>query len=257
VYMWRGWIPALCVVAQLLSAQGGQQQGSRPGWPCVPGRPVDPTFLNVSESTGGQLFLFQRNEAAQSVALINANRTHPATVVRAVGNLPGEREFEFPVDSGMKSILLLASIQCRNAIRLTRPSGAELTQTGSIRYIELQAGRIQQVDLPEPGMWKVWLKGTGLFVLSVLTKGDISLTGVSPASAHLGGQVSNVRFQVVDAAATPVSDIDSSGPDESGTWRFAVEPPVERFRIRVTGTDASGWPFERTHAVLFQAKLSK
>jgi hypothetical protein len=249
----------LCVLfaAGFLYAQDGQKQGSRPGWPCVPGRAVDPTYLEVSESTGGQLFFFQRNEAAQGMVVINAPHTHPATVLRAVGNLAGDRDFEFPVDAGMKSILVMASLQCRREIRVSRPSGAEANQSTSVQFLELQAGRIQQIDLPEPGMWKVRLSGTGLFVLSVQTKADVSLGRVAVSAmrleAHVSGQVSNVRFQVIDAAGDPVASLDAVEPDEGGAYRSPVEPPVERFRIRVTGTDASGWPFQRTYPVLFRA----
>lgn len=275
---------SILFLAGLLHAQNGQQPGSRPGWPCVPGRAVDPAYLEVSEGTGGQLFLFQRNEVAQSTMVMTANHTHPATVLRAVGNLSGERDFEFAVDSGMQSILVLASIQCRNAVRLSRPSGAELTQSNSVQFVELQAGRIQRVDLPEPGMWKVRLAGTGLFVLSVLTKAEVSLAGVGfseasdgsggegqPATplkdpvlgvpqrleARLGGQVSNVRFQVVGPAGDPIASLDATGPAANGTYSSTIVPSVERFRIRVTGTDAGGWPFQRTYPVLFRARQPK
>ena len=109
----------MVVIAGLLRAQDGQS-GARPGWPCVPGRAVDPTYLEVSESTGGQLFLFQKNEVAHASLMINAPHSHPATVLRAVGNLNGTRDFEVPVDSGIASLLLLVSIQCRNAILVSR-----------------------------------------------------------------------------------------------------------------------------------------
>src|ERR1051326_3630317 len=97
----------LVLCAPWLRAQDGQQR-SRPEWPCVPGRAVDPSYLEISESTGGQLFLFQKNEIGQSAVVMNASHTHPATVLRGVGQLNGSRDFEFPVDSGTQSILILA-----------------------------------------------------------------------------------------------------------------------------------------------------
>src|SRR5215510_9146942 len=93
-----------------LHAQNGQQ-GSRPGWPCVAGRAVDPAYLEVSESTGGQLFLFQPGELEHAAMVMSAPQTHPATMVRAVGHLSGTREIEFPVDSTARSILVMASLQ--------------------------------------------------------------------------------------------------------------------------------------------------
>ncbi|HLK69446.1 MAG TPA: hypothetical protein VKU19_38710 [Bryobacteraceae bacterium] len=240
-------------IGGLLWSQNGQQ-GARPGWPCVPGRAVDPAYIQVSESTGGQLFLFQRNEAAQSMVVMNASHTHPSTVLRALGNLSGDRDFEFAVDSTMKSMLILASLQCRSAIRLTRPSGAELTKANSQEYVDLQAGRIQRIDLPEPGVWKLGISGTGLFVISVLAKADVSLNSLrltnGRLNAYLRGEASNVKFQIVDAAGVPVADLDAAGSEHD--WQAAVDSPAERFRIRVTGTDAMGWPFQRTDPVLFR-----
>lgn len=256
-------------------AQDGQQ-GSRPGWPCVAGRAVDPSYIEVSESTGGQLFLFQKNEAAQSSVVMSASYTHPHTVLRAIGSLSGARDFEFPVDGGMQSILVLASLECHNGILVTRPGGGELTAANSAQAIELEAGRIQRIDGPEPGIWKVRLTGTGLFVLSVLTKADISLGGVvfsgaaekggrlqdpllgvrQRLEAHLSGQVANVRFQMVDAGGGAVADFETT-ETVNGTYRTEITPRGERFRIRATGTSASGWPFQRTEPVLFHARPPK
>src|SRR5690348_14181256 len=129
------------LAAGILGAQVGQE-GPRPGWPCVPGRPVDPGYLNISESTGGQLFLFQKGEVSQVSLVMNASHTHPATVLRMVGNLNGTREVEFPIESGMESLLLLVSLQCRNSIRVTRPFGSEVTEANSTLSVDLQAGRI-------------------------------------------------------------------------------------------------------------------
>jgi hypothetical protein len=187
----------ILAMAGLLRAQDGQN-GSRPGWPCVAGRAVDASYLDVSESTGGQLFLFQKNEAAQSSVVMSASHTHPATILRAVGHLSGTRDFEFPVDSGVDSILLLVSLQCRNAIQVTRPSGSELTQANSALSVDLVAGRILRFDHPDPGQWRLRLTGAGLFVASVLAKADIGLAGVTVSAdrveAWLFGAVSHVQM---------------------------------------------------------------
>src|SRR3954463_11349626 len=115
--MWKAGVLAVLVVAAPLAGQDGQG-GTKPGWPCVAGRAVDPAYLEVSESTGGQLFLFQKGEVAQTSVVMGAAHSHPATVLRSVGNLSGTRDFEFPVDPSIASIFLLVSLQCRNAIRV-------------------------------------------------------------------------------------------------------------------------------------------
>jgi len=216
--------------ASALCAQQSQT-GAPVTWPCVPGRAVDPSYLEVSESTGGQLFLFQKGEVEHASVVMNASRTHPATIIRAVGHLSGSREFEFPVDSKTASILLTASLQCRSAIVLTRPNGAEMTAYNSVRNIDLKAGRIVQVDAPEPGKWKVRLAGTGLFVLSVTGKTEIGIGSVSflegdqrrsgPArgihqelEVHVSGEVATLGFHLVGPAGEFIAGLEP--PDHLG-----------------------------------------
>jgi hypothetical protein len=265
-----GLVLSIVAIAGILHAQEGQS-GARPGWPCVPGRAVDPAYLDLSESSGGQLFLLQKNEVAQTSLVMNASYTHPATVLRAIGNLNGTRDFEFPVDAGIASILLLVSLQCRNAILLSRPSGAELTAVNSALSVDLQAGRILRIDQPEAGQWRVRLAGSGLFVLSVLAKADIALTGVTFSIAHdtparipilgvkqdvqiqLAGDASDVRVQLVDATGGPLSGMRPLERIAEGVYRTSLTPQVERFRLRMSGTAASAQPFERMYPVLFRA----
>ena len=240
-------LAAMCAAA--LSAQDGQK-ASRPGWPCVAGRAVDPAYLEISESTGGQLFLFQKDEVAQSAIVMSASFTHPATILRAVGHLSGTREFEFPVDSATRSILVMASLQCRNAIAVFRPNGAEMTAANSIKSVDLQAGRILQVDTPESGAWKLRLTGTGLFVVSVAAHSTIGISDVSAPQrgelkVRLGGEVSNPKFHLAGPEGDRIANLPPAEPDNAGVYRFPIAPPAERFRLIVTGTDASATPFQR------------
>ena len=273
---------SILAAAGILHAQEGQND-TKQGWPCVAGRAVDPAYLNLSESTGGQLFLLQKSEVAQSAHVMSASYTHPATVLRAVGNLNGTRDFEIPVDPTMESIVLLVSIQCRKDILVYRPGGPEVTDRNSALSVDLQAGRILRIDQPEPGPWRVRLAGQGLFVLSLLTKSNTALTGVAfsaprgtvnveePAprtitplfrvrqdvEVRLTGQVSELRLQLVDATGERVSDIVPLERTGEGVYLGSVVPQAQRFRLLVTGVGPSAWPFERMHPVLFQAQPPK
>jgi hypothetical protein len=261
------------VFASVLCAQQGQTAAPEI-WPCVPGRAVDPSYLEVSEATGGQLFLLQKGEVEHALVMINASHTHPATVIRAVGHLSGSREFEFPVDSKTASILLMASLQCRSAIVLTRPNGAEMTAYNSVRNIDLKAGRIVQVDAPEPGKWKVRLAGTGLFVLSVTGKTEIGIGSVAflegnqrrtgpvlgihqALEIHVKGDVSGVGLHLVGPGGEFLSGLESPELVAQGTYRNLVSPPEGGFRIVVTGVDANADPFQRTYPNLFRAVRPK
>ena len=230
----------LAIFGASLLAQTGQE-GPRAGWPCVPGRAMDPAYLDISESTGGQLVLLQKGEAQHSGIVMSASQTHPATILRLVGNLNGTRDIEFPVDSTVESLLLLVSLQCRERVVAFRPSGAELTQRNASMLLELAAATMLRVDQPEPGQWKVRLSGSGLYVLAVLAKAAIALTsvrqpdGAGPVDFHLRGEVSGTAAQLVDATGAP------------------VPAQAPRYRVLVTGQDAAGWTFQRMWPNLFRS----
>ncbi len=256
------------------------QQASRPGWPCVAGRAVDPHYLELSESTGGQIFMFQKGDLARAGPAVSASFTHPATILRAVGNLNGERDFDFPVDSSVESLLVVASVQCRNRILVSRPSGEELTDRNSALSVDLSAGKILRVDGPEPGKWRIRLTGTGLFVLSAHAKTGIALTKVgfsaegasaggeasvtwrrdpTPGAAQaldlrLSGQVSRLGVQLVDATGGRISALEPPEPIAEGVYRTKVASRAEHYRVLVTGVDGSAWPFQRMYPVLFRAR---
>jgi hypothetical protein len=255
---------AALLLAGGLPAQEGQE-GPKPGWPCVEGRAVDPDYLELSESTGGQLFLFQKGEVEHAALVMGAGYSHPSTVVRAVGRLSGTREFDIPVDSTIRSLLVLASLQCRAGISVSRPNGEWMTAATSTEFVDLRAGQIVRADNPEPGKWRIRLSGNGLFVLSALAKTEITLRGVrfldqggTPLSrprlgekqrmeVQVDGDVSDVSFQLAGPAGEPVPAVEAA---EQELW---VTPP-ERFRVVVTGSDAAGWPVRRVHPVLFRAE---
>jgi hypothetical protein len=67
----------------LLSASLYAQQQSptaKPGWPCVAGRALDPAYLKTAEATGGQVFLFDRSEAARSMMLVGVADKYEDTI---------------------------------------------------------------------------------------------------------------------------------------------------------------------------------
>ena len=267
----------MLLTAAALYGQGGQE-GPKPDWPCVPGRAVDPAYLETSESTGGQAFLFQKSEVAKALPFMLADTTHPATIVRAIGTLSRPRDFEFAVDSTVRSLLVMASIQCRSGIGVFRPSGTEITAASSTENVELQAGRAIKVDNPGPGKWKVRLEGTGLFILSVRAQSPVKLahvefvdSGSADAAeartagktepragtpqwvkAFVSGEVSKVEVQVADASGDVHASASADAGDGGYLARVSLAPG--RFRLHVTGTDASGWPFERVYPMLFRAR---
>jgi hypothetical protein len=266
----------LLVSLQAALAQNGQS-GPRPGWPCVSGRAIDPTFLEVSEATGGQVFLLQRNEAIHSGVIMMLPSTHPETLFRAVGHLAGTRTFEFPVDASVESISVSASIQCRQTVAVIDPGGAEMTAANAVQSIELQAGKMVRVDAPGVGNWQVKIAGQGLFILSVRAKTAIRLNNVrfvepggpghegyftvkqapqmhvaQHLEASVSGPLTGASFQMVGPSGDALGGLVESQASEGGDHLLEITPAVERFRIMVEGTDESGRPVRRMHPTLFR-----
>jgi len=210
---------------------------------------------------------------------MNLPSTHPDTLFRAVGHLAGSRTFEFPVDASVESISVTASIQCRQAVALIEPGGAEVTAANAVQSIDLQAGKIVRVDGPGVGNWQVKVAGQGLFILSVRAKSAIRLNNVRfvepggrpghegyfpskeppqlGVAQHLeaslsGPPLSGVSFQMVAASGEPLGGLIESQTCEGGEHLLDITPTVERFRIMVAGTDDTGRLVRRMHPKLFR-----
>src|SRR5262245_15944677 len=123
-----------------------QQPRSQPGWPCV-GRP-DPTYFSIAEATGGQLFLFDKSEVAESALLSVSSRRYEDTLLRVAGSLiDGRHELPFPIDSAVDDVMFSVSLQCLQSVDIVTPSGQLLQNTvGELHTFH--AGRI--VTLPQP-----------------------------------------------------------------------------------------------------------
>jgi hypothetical protein len=254
-------VSLLLLTAVLMCAQNGLQE-SRPGWPCVSGRAVDPAYIETSESTGGQVFLFQKDEIAQSTPALMASTTHPATILRGIGNVAGQREFQFNVDSTVESMLVLASLQCRKEVNVFRPNGQEMTSYNSSQATDLKAGKILRVDLPEPGAWKLRISGQGVFVFSVMAKTSVRMPALrlpdsrllvrQDVEVHLSTEISDVKTQLMTAEGDAAVEAQPAEALGNGAYRLAITPLMERFRVRLLATDANGRALERISPVLFR-----
>lgn len=268
----------LLLVLALLQAQSEQRPRNQPGWPCVVGASVDPSYVRIAEGTGGQVFPFDKSEVAQSSVLMIGKYRHEEVLFRASGSLGGKtREYEFPVDSTVESLFLSISVQCLSSITVLRPSGgAVITPSGSIEDHRFRAGRILTIPSPEPGPWRIRISGSGMFFVVAHAKSEISLDkvrlvqwggrpgheGYFPVAgpprlgvqqmleAELSGEITFARFRLMSSAGELLGELPLEG--DGHEFLGPITPTLPAFRIVVEGLDANGLPFQRAHPPLWE-----
>ena len=248
------------------------------------GAAVDPSFIKASEGTGGQVFLFDRSEAGRSLVLVRNTHKHEHTIYRSMGTLStGSREFFFPVDSTVESLMLSISLQCSQSITVYRPGDTEVhggePDADENRF---KSGLILILTRPTAGPWRVRMAGIGMYFAAVTAKSSISIDraefvelagrpghqGLFPIEGpvrvgeqrmllvDLRAPAGDKSFRLVNAAGDTLEPLDLKPVAESGgqsqfTGAFVLEHP--EFRVAVQGVDAAGYPYQRVQAALFAA----
>lgn len=272
--MWIGLIGLIGLLAQ-------QQPQTRPGWPCV-GRP-DPSMVQVSEGSGGQVFLLDPSEVASSATLLLARDGHDETLRRVVGDLePGVRAIDVHVDPSADRVLFSVSLQCLQQIEIVRPSGAIVAASDpGVTWTAFQAGRQVGVGTPEPGLWRIRLAGKGLLFLVVSARASLTLENirlVRPGGrpGHEGifrddaplvpGTRRLLEITLSPGIVGPAFEMRGSSDERIGTLPPLRQPggdgdhvylsefrvPGVPFRVVVTGRDAAGSIVQRVQGSLFQ-----
>lgn len=277
---------AIVVVAAAVAVAQQQPSSSRPGWPCV-GRP-DPSLVQVSEATGGQVFLLDSSEIASSATVLLARDGLDETLRRLLGELePGDRTFDVEIDRSVTRVLFSVSLQCLQAMEIVRPSGTAVSSVESgVRWTQFQAGRQITVDAPEPGRWRVRVAGKGLVSVVVNARSALSLESVRPVreggrpgheglmrddtpfvpnttrllEIRLSAGISAPTFELrggTDERLGPVAvRMTGDGPDEQ-VFLSEFRVPRIPFRLVVTGHDGAGGTVQRVQGSLFQLSQSR
>ncbi|HUJ21321.1 MAG TPA: hypothetical protein VLX58_07365 [Bryobacteraceae bacterium] len=237
---------------------------------------MDPSYVQASEATGGQVFLFDRSEAARSMVLVRYSGKHTDTVFRSTGTLStGSREFSFPVDSTVESLMVSVTLQCLQSIAIHRPSNTEVhSGEPGVDDNRFRSGQILIVAKPEAGPWRVKISGIGLFFVVAQAKSAISLNNVEfvgpggrpgheglfpfKGPLHLGEtRTLSLRmraprgepaFRLVNSAGEPLETQEMKTSDENSDDReFLGKLTLKHaaFRIAVEGRDDAGYPYQR------------
>jgi hypothetical protein len=277
---------AVVIVAAAASTGAQQQPSPRPGWPCV-GRP-DPSIVQVSEGSGGQVFLLDPSEVATSATLLLARDGLDETLRRVVYDFePGDRAFDVEVDPSVERVLFSISLQCLQAIDVVRPSGAIVAASDpDVTWTAFQAGRQVGIRQPEPGRWQIRLAGKGLLFMVVNARSALALDDVRPVRE--GGRPGHEGIFRDDAPLVPnttrlfeirlskgivgptfeirgsgderigrLSPVRAQSDDEDQVFLSDLRVPSVPFRVVVTGQDSTGRTVQRVQGSLFQPSRSR
>lgn len=252
---------AVCTSMLLAAAASSQAAQRNAGWPCE-GR-VDRAYVQTAEATGGVVMLFKPTEIAGSAVEMQASDRHPELVLRAGGDYAdGTHEFEFPLDSTVRSAYLFLSMQCLQSVSVVQPSGDELrADTDGVVHHGFSAIRLFTVAAPAPGSWRVRVTGRGYLSILVRAQSDLSLGGVTfgdrgfpvkrerqPLDVVVDGAVGEIAAHFLSVAGAPLDQVAltrADGDEDSQRYTAEVTPPASDFRVAVTGTDANGFRVQR------------
>lgn len=262
-------VPAFAIAG--LAAQ--ERSSTTQVWPCVDAARVDPSYVATADATGGQVYFLHPSESGRTAPLMLWSMQHEELIWRASGELQeGSREFSFPVDPGVASLVISAWVQCKQTIVITPPDAA-----ASLEQQEFQAGRVVHAAQPEAGTWRVQIAGRGLWSVVASAKGGLSLDsakfvryGGRPGhegwfplegprnvdsdvvlQVKLSDAVREAHYSLVNAKGEAIAQLQPA--DGDGLIRFRIAQ--SGFRLAVDGLDLDGHPFRRmTPAVFMTAK---
>ena len=196
-------------------------------WPCVSRKSPDRSFVEISEVSGGQIILAAPGEIEKTLFLHIQRPAHPETVYRSTGTLFNEtREFRFPVDSAIESLLVSVMLACKGEIAILAREETEPESEGS----EWKGGRVARIVRPQPGEWSLRLRGNGFYSIVVEAKSALSYSPTAPTPG--------ARYRLTGDEGQTLLRLEGPPPPD-------LVAPYPRYRIAVEGTDEQGFPFQR------------
>jgi hypothetical protein len=212
----------LCLAAAALTAADT--------WPCVSRKSPDKSFVDVSEVTGGQVILATPDEIEKTTFLHIQRPSHSDTVFRSTGMLFNEtREFRFPVDSTIESLLVSVMVACKGEIAILTGQGTE-PPVETLEGAELKGARIARIVRPQPGEWTLRIRGNNFYSIVVEAKSAIHYAEVPPTP--------DARYRLTGDEGETLLKLEGPPPGD-------LSVPYPRYRVAVEGTNEHNFPFQR------------
>jgi hypothetical protein len=235
--------------------------------------PVDPSYIEEADDSGGQVFSLSPGEAGSITQLADfIVRSNEVNLLLIDDTFAGTaRTYSVPVDSTMTRIIF--SISGTRSVVVMRPSGGIVQPSDpGVTVLSLSSGTIYSIINPGAGEWSVNVNGTG--DVSVKVSGESSLDLSSFRFVELGGRPGHQGFFPIDGLplarqegtikAVMSGDFKTAHfelrsetgtvlqtlalspvPETTDEFSGQVTPPASSFRVYVTGQDSTGANYQR------------
>lgn len=244
--------------------------------------PLTPGFLQAAAETGGQVFFLFGGEAATVTELADlVARNNVVQILSVVDSYSSVKSYTVPVDTSLTRLTVsvsgtLAGVQ--PVVTLTRPDGTVVTAATATKYLSLSSGVIISIDSPPRGAWTLSVGGSpdqtyvnvnGVADLAFNSfklarfgampphQGLMSIDGEPGpgqplyAIAALSGIASAPQFQLRRKNFTTLGPLAlEQDQTDNGKYFGALTIPNEAFVVYASGSDSSGYPYQRLVSVM-------
>jgi hypothetical protein len=246
--------------------------------------PLTPGYLQAAAETGGQVFFLFGSEAGAVTQLADlVGRNNVVQLLSTVDTYAGTKSYTVPVDSSMTRLTVSVSGTLQGvqpAVTLTRPDGVVVTAATATKFLSLSSGVIISIDNPPRGAWTLAVGGASdQTYVNVNGIADLAFSsfklarfGAMPphqglmtidgepapgqalyAIAALTGIASAPQFQLRRKNFELLSPLPlEQDQTDNGKFFGALTVPAEPFVAYATGTDSSGFPYQRLVSVMVQ-----
>nr|WP_315256779.1 hypothetical protein [uncultured Duganella sp.] len=244
--------------------------------------PITPGFLQAAVETGGQVFFLFGSEAGAVTQLADlVGRNNVVQILSTVDSFSVSKTYTLPVDSSLSRLTVSVSgtvAGVQPVVTLTRPDGVVVGDATATTYLRLSSGTIISIDSPLRGAWTLSVGGSSdQTYVNVNGTADLAFNsfklarfGAMPPHqglmtidgepgpgqalygiAALTGIASAPQFQLrrknFDALAPLVLEQDQT---DNGKFFGSLTVPNEPFVVYASGTDSSGFPYQRLVSVM-------
>jgi len=244
--------------------------------------PYDAKYFEMSELTGGQVFIIKKSEAGNlselSSIMLGGYYTPIATIGGALTSTSGNKSYEFKVDSKVDKLSAFISITSGSvAASIVRPDGSvvDINDAG-VKRTALTSLVVYEIANPQVGEWKLNISGKGEFTINVAGNTSLSFDNLKfveydNRSAHAGffaiegfpvaGSTSAIEATLSDVTSDVSFELRSKSGEVLSALKLDVVDeypgvktvflkedfvvPNEDFIVYAFGKDANGKAFQR------------